>query len=1081
MSLRSVILQLSLGLLLLSSCSNGFKDYRNVPFEEKVPRDWENPSVFNINREPPHASFIPFNSASAALAGNEELSEFYHSLNGQWLFHWSPTPDQRPFYFYKDDYDTRSWDKIEVPSNWEMLGYGIPIYVDVTFPFPKDPPFIPHDNNPVGSYKRTFRLPLLWNNQEVFIHFGAVRSAFYLWINEQLVGYSQGSKTPAEFNITRYLKKGKNSVSVEVYRYSDGSYLEDQDFWRMSGITRNVYLFSRNKIHIRDFQIQAGLINHYHDGLLNLDVELRNYTHLDTTMIVEAVVMEGRKTLWEEKRSYQLGGHNNHVTFSDTLPGIEAWSAEQPHLYTLLINLKNSEGKNQESLSQPFGFRIVEIRNKQLLVNGVPVYLKGVDLHEHHGIKGHVVDEETMRKDLLTMKSYNINAVRTSHYPQPEMWYKLCDRYGLYLVDEANIESHGIGYQKDITLADQPEWAAAHLDRTMRMVERDKNHPSVIIWSLGNEAGDGHNILADYRWIKHRDPSRPVQYERAEKSTNTVERHTDIWCPMYAKIPYLIKYAEDSSKDRPLIQCEYAHSMGNSTGNLKDYWDVIKKYPILQGGFIWDWVDQGLLKTNENGKRYWAYGGDYGPPGTPTDGNFCINGLVFPDRTPHPALTEVKKVYQYVNFTSEKPSTGKFNLHNEYDFTSLEGFVVKWEITENGKTIQQGNIECPDIAPHTSSVIKLKFDKPKLKPGVEYFANLRLIKTESWGIIPADHLYACEQFELPYFKEPQLVDLSRYHELLLRQVDSVAIIEMKGQTIRFDLKTGRMISWVFKRNELLKEPPKPNFWRAPTDNDFGNGMPERCKVWKKAGDRITLVHAQVLQPNPFLAVLDFAYGVPDEKGDHIADLRLRYQVHGTGDVMVDYRYTASDRKLPEIPRLGMNFILPDNFHKVSYFGRGPEENYWDRKTGSLVGFYKSDVADFYVPYIRPQENGYRTDVRWCAVYNDAGRGILFQGEPLICFSAHHQLSSDFESMQRNYGPLVKDAAKVNRHTTDVVTRSLTSINVDLAQMGVGGDNSWGARTHAEYLLQSDHYQYRFRIKPLDIGMDLQKVVRERIE
>ncbi|MDD4646464.1 MAG: glycoside hydrolase family 2 TIM barrel-domain containing protein, partial [Bacteroidales bacterium] len=551
----SSLIFLAGALLLGAGCTPRYSKYEGVAFPEKLPHDWENPAVSNINKEPARASYFSYGTENAALAGNHEGSEFFRSLNGKWSFHFSKSPAERPFYFFKDDYDTRDWDVIEVPSNWEILGYGLPIYVSAGFGFTAAPPNVPENDNPVGSYKREFHIPPLWQGREVFLHFGAVTSAFYVYVNGELAGYSEDSKTPSDFNITRLIKKGKNSLAVEVYRWSDGSYLEDQDFWRLSGITRDVYLYSTNRVHVSDVFVHAGLINDYRDGQFDLDLDIRNYNTPDSVYQIEVNIMDGRTNLYRDIKKMEVSEDSQKAVFSGTLKNIRKWSAEDPNLYTLLIGLKNNSGRNIEFVSMPIGFRNVEIKDKQLLVNGKYVYLKGVNIHEHHPEKGHVIDEETMRKDILLMKANNINAVRTSHYPQPERWYQLCDQYGLYLIDEANIESHGIGYEKDVTLADRQEWAASHLDRTVNLVERDKNHPSVIIWSLGNEAGDGNNMLADYKWIKKRDSSRPVQYERAEKSTNTTERHTDIICPMYARIDYLLQYANNHESDRPLILC----------------------------------------------------------------------------------------------------------------------------------------------------------------------------------------------------------------------------------------------------------------------------------------------------------------------------------------------------------------------------------------------------------------------------------------------------------------------------------------------------------------------------------------------
>ncbi|MDZ7738021.1 MAG: glycoside hydrolase family 2 TIM barrel-domain containing protein [Bacteroidales bacterium] len=675
---------------MLCSCT-GYTDYSDVPFEEKSPRDWEDPGMIQQNREEAHALMISYPDEAAALKGNKDKNPRYMSLDGKWLFHWVKKPADRPYWFFKDDYDTRDWDEISVPSNWEMKGYGIPFYVNNGYGFETDPPHIDHDWNPVGSYKKVFKMPSDWEDKEIFLRFGAVSSAFYLWVNGEMVGYSQGSKTPAEFNITPWVKKGKNSIAVEVYRWCDGSYLEDQDFWRLSGIQRSVFLQARPKVRVADYFVRAGLNEDYSDGVLDLDIDISAAAENDMSgaALEYKLIWDGEEILSDRKK-ISIADGDTTVHFNALIDDVNKWTAETPHLYTLLLRLEDSDGETLESISTDIGFRTVEIKDSRLLVNGEYIYLKGVNLHEHHDVKGHVVDRETMLSDIMMMKKHNINAVRTSHYPQPELWYELCDQYGLYVIDESNIESHGIGYNKDITLADKEEWAAAHLDRAVRMVERDKNHPSVIIWSMGNEAGDGQNFVDIYKWIRKRDNTRPVQYERAEKSTNTPEHHTDIWCPMYAGIDYLERYAQDRDSYRPLILCEYAHAMGNSVGNLQDYWDVIEEYPILQGGFIWDWVDQGLLKENEEGEEFWAYGGDFGPEGVPSDGIFCINGLVWPDRSAHPALEEVKKVYQYAGFEMHDAERGILLVENKYAFTGLDRFILRWELLKDGEVVGIG-------------------------------------------------------------------------------------------------------------------------------------------------------------------------------------------------------------------------------------------------------------------------------------------------------------------------------------------------------------------------------------------------------
>ena len=702
--------------LLIAACT-GYSTYKNVDFEEKSPRDWENPAMFNQNREAPHATMISFPDEESALKGRMKESPAYISLDGQWKFNWVKTPAERPYWFFRDNYDTRKWDDITVPSNWELKAYGLPFYVNIGYGFEKNPPYIDHEWNPVGSYKRTFKIPSKWKDKEIFLHFGAVSSAFYVWINEQLVGYSQGSKTPAEFNITNYVKKGKNSIAVEVYRWCDGSYLEDQDFWRLSGIQRSVFLHARPKTYIADYFARALLDESYTNGVLDLDVNIESRDENTDEMTVEYKVIRkdadgindsvilseawhGSGDLRQrsgEAKDLTSSRAKANINFRGVTENVKKWSAETPELYTLVINLKNSNGDITESISSDIGFRSVEIRDSKLLINGEYVYLKGVNLHEHHDVTGHVINEETMMKDILMMKSHNINAVRTSHYPQPELWYKLCNKYGLYLIDEANIESHGIGYDKDVTLAHKPEWAAAHMDRTVRMLERDKNHPSVIIWSMGNEAGDGQNFIDNYNWMKERDKTRPVQYERAEKSTNTPWHHTDIWCPMYSGIEYLERYAQSKDSYRPLILCEYAHAMGNGPGNLREYWQMIYHYPRLIGGCVWDWVDQGLRHTDPHGQTTFFYGSDFDV--TPNDGQFCINGLVNPDRIPHPGLFELQYWLQPVTIENVNIKLGQVTIHNRYDFLDLDHLNAHYIIKNEDRIINKGALTLPEVKP----------------------------------------------------------------------------------------------------------------------------------------------------------------------------------------------------------------------------------------------------------------------------------------------------------------------------------------------------------------------------------------------
>jgi len=1063
-------------LLLLPACKK-YSKYEGIAFKEKEPLDWENPQMFNLNREEPDATMISYPDELSALEDNKANSPNCLSLDGIWKFNYVDSPDKRPYWFFKDDYDIRDWDDIEVPSNWQMKGYDVPIYVNIPYPFKNDPPNIPHDWNPVGSYKRNFKVPSDWKNKEVFLHFGAVSSAFYVWINGELVGYSEDSKVPAEFNITKYLRKGNNSLSVEVYRWSDGSYLEDQDFFRLSGIQRSVFLHARPKTYINDFFAVGDLKNRYSDGLLKLDVSLKSTEKNENKYVIEASLFENDQKVYFESKDIKISDNKASVNFSKEFPGVRKWTSETPDLYSLVINLKDDSDNILESISAKIGFRKIEILNSQLLVNGVAIDLKGTNMHEHNDITGHVIDEATILKDIRVMKSNNINAVRTSHYPQQELWYDMCDKYGLYLIDEADIESHGIGYDKDVTLADKPEWAAAHLDRMQRMVERDKNHPSVIIWSLGNEAGDGHNFLNNYKWTKSRDVTRPVQYERAEQSTNTTERHTDIFCPMYARIWQIEAYAKDDKNDRPLILCEYAHAMGNSTGNLQDYWDVIEKYPKLQGGFIWDWVDQGILKTDENGEKFWAYGGDFGEEGIPSDGNFCLNGLTWPDRTGKPGLNEVKKVYQYIGFEPVNLAEGSVRIKNKYFFTDLAGFSFDWDIISDGIAVKSGKLSFADFDPGKDTLVNIPVKGIEAAAGAEYFLNIRVSRSDEWNYVPGDHVYATAQFKLPVEGNPVIAKGDELAVLQTTTQDKKLEVNGSDMKIVFDLEKGKMESFTYKGKAMLKKGPDPDFWRPPTDNDYGYNMDQLLGVWKKAGEKAMIKKAAIGQPEMGKVVVTFEYDIPDDKGEKIAGYVSTYTIFSSADVIIKNQFSKVSDKIPEIPRMGMQMQIPEEYMNLRWFGRGPHENYSDRKNSAEVGLYESTVDDQYVPYIRPQENGYKTDTRWLTLTDENGSGLLICGNPLICFAALKNTHDDFESPGK-LSQYRKDAKSANTHTVDIKPRDLINLNVDLGQMGVGGDDSWGAMIHPQYRLLDKKYEYSFRLRPITKDDDVFKMTKE---
>lgn len=1048
---------LILALVLLTSCNNKHK-YSDALYTPNEVEDWENPEVFGINKEAPRASFIPYIDDKDVINDAMENSPFYSSLNGQWKFNLVKKPSDRPFFFYKKDYDDSDWNTIKVPANWELEGYDIPIYTNVKYPHDKTPPKIQDHYNPVGSYRTYFTVSEDQLEQNVFIHFGAASSAMYIWVNGEKVGYSEGSKTPAEFNITKYLKKGENLLAVEIYRWSDASYIEDQDFWRLSGITRDVYLLFREKTFIKDYWAKSNLSDNYKNGTMDLSIDIEGDVG---EYFVESILLDNE--LNEVYNSKQTA--SKRVLFNLLIENAKKWSAETPNLYHLIIRLKNADGSLVEAIGGEVGFRKVEIEEGQLKINGEAIYVKGVNLHEHHDRNGHYVDEATMLEDIKTMKMFNINAVRTSHYPQPEKFYQLCNKYGLYVVDEANIESHGMGASHQGTfdtinhMAYRKEWEAAHMDRIKSVLERDKNHPSVIIWSLGNECGNGPVFFKGYDWMKSRDNTRPVQFEQAG-----LERNTDIVSPMYARLAQLEDYAL-THKDRPFILCEYAHAMGNSVGNLKEYWDIIKKHKVLQGGFIWDWVDQGLLNTTADGEEYWTYGGDYGPADIPSDGNFCINGLVNPDRTPKPSLYEVKKIHQSIRFELDDNDKQKIKITNEYDFTNLSEFNFDWQLTENGILIDSGSIVIDDIAPNESNTFTLPYaitDRNK-ENIITISAKLKSDK----NLIPEKHEVAWEQFNLTN----PIIDSIANSDIKIVLNNENDHIEVSSKIIQLvlDKTTGIITSLKYSEKEFLNESSgfTPNFWRAPIDNDFGNDLHKRCKDWRYMSNNRTVnnITYSIEKSN---AIINVNFDLINERNIKIAAFQTKYTISGTGEILVDNSLEVLQNS-SEIPRIGMNIQLKNEYNLMSWYGRGPHESYWDRKTGAKIGIYEGPVSDQYWAYIRPQENGNKSDTRWVSLTNEGGEGIMIMGLPFVDVSAHHNILEDFESMERTDGRHRDGDVVKNRHTIDVKPRELVSLNIDYKQMGVGGDTSWGAHTHDEYKLNDNKYSYSFIVVPKNIS------------
>jgi beta-galactosidase len=826
----------------------------------------------------------------------------------------------------------------------------------------------------------------------------------------------------------------------------------------MSGITRDIYLLARAEQQVQNFRVISGLDSTYTNGVFSLNIDVLNLGETAANTVVEAVLNDGGSAVQTFSKPLTAGKTN--VVFEANIPKVKQWSAEIANLYELIITVKNGENV-VEVIRQDVGFRTSEIKNGNLLINGKYVYLKGTNMHEHDQSTGKVVSKELMLTDIKLMKANNINAMRCSHYPQPELWYELCNKYGLYLIDEANVESHGMGYGSE-SLAKNEDWKEAHLYRTRNMWERDKNQPSIIIWSLGNEAGNGVNFHTTYDYLKSVDKTRPVQYEGARLDYNT-----DIFCPMYARMGQMEEYAK-TNPDRPLIQCEYAHAMGNSVGNLQDYWTLIEKYPALQGAFVWDWVDQGILTADSIGEKFWAYGGDFGPDTVPSDGNFCCNGLVSPDRSVKPHLLELKKVYQYVGFNPFDLKKGTIEIKNKYVFLNLSAFDFSWEVVGDGQVVKNGTFSDINVEPGQTLVVT--FDN-KFEPaaGVEYFLNVKAKLKNNWSLLEAGTELAAEQFALPVFVTVPPVNKAEFAAVTVQDSENSVSISGEGFAVAFDKKAGVMTSFKKGDAELLKSGPVPNFWRAPTDNDFGNGLDRRSRIWRTADETRKVANVAVAQKGKNSAEVVFKFDLVNDSSQVIASYQSVYKVFGSGDVLVDNSFKMTKNDLPEIVRMGMNLEMPRKYDQFSWLGRGPQESYQDRKTGAFVGLYKQTVAEQYWKYVRPQENGNKTDVRWTAVTDTEGNGLLFVGLPLLEVSAHHNILTDFESAGRTDGRQRRGEPVVRRHTNDVKPRDLTSVNIDYKQMGVGGDDSWGARTHDQYRLTDKEYKYSFRMKAIAAG------------
>lgn len=1010
-------------------------------------KEWQDESVNEINRAAMHTHFFAYENAEKAGSDVKENSKNFMSMNGSWKFFWVKNADQRPTDFWKVGYNDKGWDDMKVPAVWELNGYGDPIYVNIGYPwrnqYKNNPPHVPTEKNHVGSYRREFVIPADWSGKDIVAHFGAVSSNMYLWVNGKFVGYSEDSKLEAEFDLTPYVKPGqKNLIAFQVFRWCDGSYFEDQDFFRYTGVARDCYLYARNKKRIDDIRVVPDLDAEYKSGSLTVNLSLKGNTAVSLELLDAA-----NKTV--ATAEVKGAGKQSSVIRVDNP---NKWTAETPYLYTLRATLKEG-GKVTEVVPLKVGFRKIELKNSQLLVNGQPVLFKGADRHEMDPDGGYVVSRERMIQDIQIMKKFNLNAVRTCHYPDDSFWYDLCDKYGIYVVAEANLESHGMGYD-EATLAKVPSFKKTHLERNQRNVQRNYNHPSIIFWSLGNEAGYGSNFEAAYDWVKKEDPSRAVQYERSG-----YEGKTDIHCPMYLNYKDCIKYCEDDSKTKPLIQCEYAHAMGNSEGGFKEYWDLVRKYPKYQGGFIWDFVDQSCRWTGKNGKMIYAYGGDFNRFDA-SDNNFCDNGLISPDRVPNPHMYEVGYFYQNIWTTSADLKAGELNVYNENFFRDLSAYALEWEVMKNGTVVRTGRVENLNVAPQQTA--KIKLDLGKTCACSEWLLNVRYVQKQREGLIPAGHIVAKDQLVLNEYKAPAMT-LQNVTDMniqtALPRIDDAnsqcVMIEGENFNIQFAKADGFMDKYMVDGLDMIKEGAKltPNFWRAPTDNDFGAGLQQKYAVWKNPKFKLASLKSEMKDG---LAVVSAEYEMPSVSAG--TKLQLTYEINNRGAVKVNQKLVAEKgAKVSNIFRFGMQMVMPKSFENISYYGRGPIENYIDRKWATGLGVYNQTVTNQFYAYIRPQENGNKTDIRWWKQLNEAGRGLQFVAEAPFSASALHYT---IESLDSGW-------EKKQEHSNEVEPADLTNFLIDKVQMGLGCVDSWGAIPREEYMLPYGDYEFTFIMQPIN--------------
>jgi beta-galactosidase len=1011
---------------------------------------WVNEQITEINRLPMRSSYTVFATAQEAQKQGWEHSSFYQSLNGPWKFKWVEGPGQLPTSFFEHTFSDKDWDLLHVPANWEMNGYGYRHYSSAGFEFTHlmrpNPPYTPMDINHTGAYRRNFQIPAHWTGKQIILHIGAAKSNLSVWVNGQYVGYGEDSKLSSEFNITPYLQTGENTVALKVMRWGDVAYIEDQDMWRLSGITRDCYLLARHPEHIHDFHLQPELDKTYRNGSLKIDMEVINPNKKELN--VQVTIQ--RKGQFVAQQTFPV--INQRISGQINVADPDLWSAEQPHLYDVKMELLNSKKEIVEIIPKRIGFRTIAISNGQLLVNGQPVLFKGVNRHEFSMHTGTVVSKKEMLRDIELMKQYNFNAVRTSHYPTDPYWLELCDQYGLYVIDEANIESHGMGYDINQTMANRPTWEKAHVERVSRMFQRDKNHPSVVVWSLGNEAGNGYNFYRAYLWLKENDPSRPVQYERAVSNYSRLEWefNSDVISPMYSSVSALETYVKNNPKPtRPLILCEYAHGMGNSLGNFSDYWQVIRANPhALQGGFIWDFVDQCFIEVNAKGDTTFTYGGDYEPKNVRNDGNFSANGMFTVSRNPNPHVFEVKKVQQDIH--TAWVGENQIEIFNEFFFKDLSNVRLEWEVLIDGKSLRKGKID--ELKVDAQQKQRFTLPLPQITKGEAFLVVRYFLKNEE-PLLRKGHELAYDQMHIQGNYTRQVESPSK-GSLKWTKENTFDVIQGGGLVAHFDQTTGLLQKFQFKGMDYLDTSYglRPDFWRAMNDNDYGANLQTKLVAWQQATSSLKAINRdiQVSEGNVYIHtqyVLDSVH----------AQLSIDYILYPNGTMKVTQQLRVDTAQtVPMIPRIGMTWVMPKGFDEVRYYGKGPYENYVDRQDAAIVSYYKQSVASQFYPYVRPQETGNKTGIRYFEVVNSKANGLRIEGENLLSMSALHYLDAD----------LFDGARKHQRHASELVQRPLTQVHIDGWQMGVGGINTWGALPMPKYQLLDKEYTYTFYVIPV---------------